>query len=121
MPLSFHYYEMINFYCCSELFFGLLIFFSAGNLLYDVYLRRCNACKHGYIHKKVLDILQKSYSLRHFHLVQNLADDFVRSHVAGFCLVSQTVTVAKYVMGNSAHIFGNDIAATLDERITACS
>ena len=61
------------------------------------------------------------YALGHFNLIQYLADDFIRCHIAGFCLVSQADTVAKYVVCHSAHILRNDITAALDERVATGS
>ena len=59
--------------------------------------------------------------LGHFNLIQYLADDFVRSHITCFSLISQADTVTQYIMCHSTHIFRNNITATFDESITAGS
>ena len=55
--------------------------------------------------------------LGYLYLIQNLADDLLRSEVACFSLIRETDTVAQHIVSHGTHILGHHIATTLEEGI----
>src|SRR5574344_1846670 len=59
--------------------------------------------------------------LRHFYLIDNLADNFLTCHIAGLCLIAQTDTMAQHIMCYGTYIFWYDITTMFDKGVsTGC-